>query len=417
MRIHIPYGNKSTEIEIKHSKVLQVLEPLSVPTLNHRDCKRSIEKAIIQLLPFCSSFTIIVPDITRIWVRSSFFTSLVVETLFRFGIKAEKITILIATGSHRSATKEEITTITGKGVAKRLRIINHDCHNNKKLTYWGETSYGNRVYLNSEASQSDCIIIIGGVMFHLIAGFGGGRKYILPGIAGYDTIQKNHSLTILPDGSPHPEVRPSVLASNPVNKDMIEGAAFLLKKRKSLLINIIDSGYNKLSGMIIGDWYNSWQKACSFLEKFHRISIPTLADFVIVSAGGHNKDAILYQSIKALFNAALCVKPGGRIIFLTQCRNGIGNKEFANAMVTFREKPALLGRILTNRFSMPTYVAYSTLNLLKHFNITLISDLPPSLTEELGFNCNKNLERLINDLPGTGYIIPFGENILPALRS
>ncbi|MCD6419132.1 MAG: nickel-dependent lactate racemase [Synergistetes bacterium] len=413
MKVNIPYGNKELELQLAASKIAQALEPLPTPTLDYHTCKESIERAIVEMVPSCSSFTIIVPDITRMWTRSSLFTSQVVDVLSRLGIKAERITVLIATGSHDGATKEEIITIVGKDVAEKVKIINHNCYDDKDLVYWGETSYKNRVYLNTAVFNTDCIIIVGGVMFHLIAGFGGGRKYILPGIAGYDTIQTNHSLSILPDGTPHPNVKPSLLVGNPVNDDMIEGAGFLLKRKKSLLINIVDNGYGKLSYITVGNWYSSWQEACHFVEKFYKVKIPSLGDFAIVSPGGYTKDAVLYQSVKALFNAALCVKRGGQIIFVTQCRYGIGNEEFASALVEFKKKPKLLGEHLTKRFSMAKYVAYSVLNLVEKFNITLISDIPSSSIEELGFKHSDDLGSLINSLQGKGYIIPFGENVLP----
>jgi nickel-dependent lactate racemase len=117
------------------------------------------------------------------------------------GISDDQITVLVALGTHRQQTEEETAAVCGKDMVRRLKVVQHDCHDDSQLVSVGTTSYGNDVRLNRLAVEADTVILTGAVSFHDMAGFGGGRKAVLPGIAGYDTIMTNHALA-LNDGSP-----------------------------------------------------------------------------------------------------------------------------------------------------------------------------------------------------------------------
>jgi len=194
---------------------------------------------------------------------------------------------------------------------------------------------------------------------------------------------------------------------------MIEGAQLLLENKSSLLINVAASGKGELSFITAGDWLRAWLAGCEQVGEAGNILIDKKADFAIVSAGGYEKDGQLDQSTKALFNAVRAVKEKGEIVFIAECRDGIGMKEFNHALTNFRGNGSELGKKLTGNFSMLSYVAIRLIDILARFKVTLISNLTHSETEALGFNYTSDLDALIKKQHGKGYVIPSGENILP----
>jgi nickel-dependent lactate racemase len=154
---------------------------------------------------------------------------------------------------------------------------------------------------------------------------------------------------------------------------------------------------------------------CKKLDQACCIHVPQKGDFALISAGGHRTDGQLYQSTKALFNAVNIVKEGGNILFVAGCSQGVGNETFSSVLYTFKNDPQKLGKELAQNFNMPSYIAFRVMDILKRFNVTLMSDFSKSQTEALGFKYTYTIETYIKNLKGKGYIIPFAENILPVL--
>ena len=141
-------------------------------------------------------------------------------------------------------------------------------------------------------------------------------------------------------------------------------------------------------------------------------------DFALISAGGHRTDTFLYQSTKALFNAVNAVKEKGKILFVAEAKQGIGNKTFGEILKKYQKNPEKIGQNLAKQFDMPSYVAFRVIDVLKRFDVTLVSNFSKQETRELGFKYSDDIDRYINkSLKGAGYIIPFGENILPVMSN
>jgi nickel-dependent lactate racemase len=154
---------------------------------------------------------------------------------------------------------------------------------------------------------------------------------------------------------------------------------------------------------------------CKKLDQACCIKVPQKGDFALISAGGHRADGQLYQSTKAIFNAVNIVKKGGDILFVAGCSQGVGNEIFSSVLTSFKDNSEKLGKELVVNFNMPSYVAFRVMDILKRFNVTLVSDLSESRTRGLGFNFTQTIDNYIQNLKGKGYIIPFAENILPVL--
>jgi len=419
MKIKLEKGHTTLDINLPDEKVCDIIIGRRVPAISHDSIREMISNGIRTHSPEGikdKQIAIIIPDNTRLWARGDIFVPEIVRTLFDIGVSRGNIRIIIAGGTHEDMTKDQFSSLAGTFCAQHVEILNAANRNQDRLVYVGETLKKTPVFITKEAAKADHIIIFGGILHHLIAGFGGGRKYIVPGIAGYDTIQKNHSLAIGKDGTPHPLARQAKLWGNPVNEDVTDAANLFLKNKTCTYVAVAASGTGDIFYADAGPLHETFIKGCKKLDEVCCIPVPEKGDFAIISAGGHRSDGQLYQSTKALFNAVNCVKEEGDILFVAECLEGVGNTTFSEAMKNFRGRPRDLGMMLVEKFDMPSYVAFRALDCLKRFKVTLASDFSKSDTESLGFYYTDNMDDYAKNLKGKGYVIPFAENILPVIQ-
>jgi nickel-dependent lactate racemase len=418
MKIKLEKGHGPVEISIPGNKIIDILMGKDIPKLSLEHIKNKIAKGIKKSLPSGlenKKIAIIVPDDTRLWARGDIFVPIIVKTLLDQGIPEKSLTIIIALGTHSDMDQDRFSSLVGAFSTKKIKILNSANKNKERLVDLGTTHKKTRLYITKEAWDADHIIIFGGILHHLIAGFGGGRKYILPGIAGYSSIQQNHSLAFLKNNSPHPMVRQAQLLGNPVNEDMEDAASIFFKNKTSSYVAVAANGTGDIFYANVGPINKTFLDGCKKLNHACCANITQKGDFALISAGGHRTDSQLYQATKALFNAVNGVKENGRILFVAQARDGIGNKDFEKALKKYKDHPETLGEKLGKSFDMPSYIAFRLIDLLTRFDITLVSDFSKVQTRELGFNYADNIDLYLESLKGKGYIIPFSENILPVL--
>jgi len=420
MKIKLEKGLTCLDIDIPDNKVIDIIIGKEVPVKSHDQIKYIISKGIKTHTPqgiLHKKIAVIIPDNTRLWARGDIFVPQIVKTLLDLGVSTNNIKIIIAIGTHDDMDKDQFSQLAGTFCAQNIEILNSANKNQDRLVYIGETYKKTRVYITKEAVEADHIIIFGGILHHMLAGFGGGRKYIFPGIAGYDAIQQNHSLAIKKDGSAHPMVRQAKLWGNPINEDLNEAADLFLTNKTCTYIAIAANGTGDIFHAAVGPLHTTFMDGCKKLDQACCIHVPKKGDFALISAGGHRTDGQLYQSTKALFNAADIVKKQGKILFVAGCSQGVGNETFASVLKNFRNEPETLGIKLAENFNMPLYVAFRVMDILKRFDVTLISDLSKSETQSLGFKHTDSIENYIECLNGKGYIIPYAENILPVAEA
>ena len=412
-------GRDFETISLPEDKVIDILTGPQIPALGQNEIKAQISEAVRSSLPESiktKNIVIIVADHTRLWTKGDLYVPVIVNTLLEEGAITKNIKVIIALGTHGDTPVERMHDLVGEETLERVEVLNSANKNTDRLTYIGKTTYGTSLYLTSEACEADHVIIYGGVLYHIIAGFGGGRKYIHPGIAGYDAIQQNHSLSMKKDGSLHPRVFQSFLEGNPVHEDMTEGAEMFLRGRTSLLINVAENGEGEIFHVAKGDWKKAFEEGCEQVNRAGRILINQKADFAIISTGGYEKDGELYQCTKPLFNSYGAVKEGGKILMFAEAREGVGNDEFGEALKTYRGNASELCKKLVEEFTMPLYGAYRIIDILSRYNVTLVSKFSREETEEFGFNYTDDIEKYVRNLQGKGYIIPSAENILPVIE-
>lgn len=261
--------------------------------------------------------TIIVPDATR-GVPVADILPQVVTELTDGAIGLEQITVVVATGVHRPATEAEITALLGP-LAGKVKAINHNPYDVSQLVYLGTTSCGTPVEVNRTVYESDFRIAVGKVEPHEFAGFSGGRKAVLPGIAGERTIETNHR----PEMLLAPEARPGVLAGNPVSEDMDEAAAML---GVDFIVNVVQGAGGQILGVFAGALQAAHRAAVEFMRSFCTVELGEKPD-IVVTTPGKPLNIDLYQSLKAVIALGEVVRPGGAIVLYSACPDGLGTTD------------------------------------------------------------------------------------------
>jgi len=261
---------------------------------------------------------ITVSDITRAWQKTDQTLPILMETLNEAGVADENITIIIAVGGHRQNTEEECIGLCGKEVCRRAKVVNHNAWHTDNMVYLGKTAGGTEVSVNKIIQEVDKLILTGGVVYHYMVGYGGGRKSILPGIASIGTIQQHHMFAMGPELGTgiNPHTAPKITRGNEAHEEMMEIAALV---KPDFIVNIVPNLEDEIAGIFAGNWVSAWLEATRLVDEMCGVEIEEEADIVIATAGGYPKDINLYQSAKTMDNARYAMKKGGAAIILSEC--------------------------------------------------------------------------------------------------
>jgi nickel-dependent lactate racemase len=317
---------------------------------------------------------------------------------------------------HRGQSREELESHLGVPVMSRWNVIEHDALDNDSLAEVGITSTGNRCAFNRLIVESALVIGIGSVSYHYFAGFGGGRKLILPGVAGESTILANHRLSLQEDpaGGLSGGCRPGSLSGNPVHEDMQEGARLL--PSPVFLINCIPGGGGGIAFLNAGGMVESHLEACRFLGKHFSIPLEKRYRAVIVSAGGYPKDINLLQSHKALRYASGALDDTGIMLVAASCSEGIGSPSYRDS---FRHGREGVPDSVRSGYTLNAQTAISTWEMTGRFAIHLMSMLEDSDLSLFGFgrwNAGETAALLAGIRDEDILVIENGSTFLPVLR-
>lgn len=418
----LKYGNEKVKVNVNEENLLHVLTGKELsPISNIEEFIESLLDNPVGTTPFNDLFTagdrvvIIISDISRLWVKVDLILPTLLKRMNQLGISDSQITILNATGTHRPNSADELKLLVGAEVYHRVRVINHEYDDTANLVNIGVTSRGTEVLINRIAVEADKVILTGGIVHHLMAGFGGGRKSILPGIAGGNTIAQNHLHCLNPEGSgSNPLTGVGLLESNPLHLDMVEAASFL---NSTFLINNIIGTSGQIVNIVAGHWNEAWLAGCKWADDNFGVPISQKADLVIASSGGYPKDISLYQGTKTLFNAALGTKPGGTILLLMECKEGAGANEFFGWSKFLKD--GTIEQELRRNFTIPGYIFYAAVQMAKTYNVVLLSTIDPEDTKPMGFIPVQNLDEALSkvyELTGPNpqtIVMPYGGSTVP----
>jgi len=424
--IKLPYGKRFRFISIPSGvrcKILKVKEPAPITdftkSLTHSLNQPIASKPLGAFFTARDKIAILIPDKTR-RCPSDRVLDVLISRLKEKGIDRRNITVILARGSHSQHTPAEIKKLVGANVYRNIRIIDHDAHKPDDLSYIGTTSRGTRVRINRHCAEADRIIVVGTVGYHYYAGFSGGRKLIMPGIAAYETIQQNHSLVLNkpPLSGKNPDTRMGKLDGNPVSEDMIEAAELAGRGRIFSINLVLDSG-NKPIRIFCGDIIDAHRKGCNFMDRIYRVPLKSKADCIIVSAGGYPTDINFIQAHKAIENASYALKDKGQMLVLAECRDGIGSDILMDWLKY--QSTREMETELRKKFVVSGHTALCSLMKAKRFDIYLYSRLKDSVVESLCFTPVDDVQRKLDVFfrqladDAVVLILPKGGSILPCL--
>ncbi len=407
----MPFGKKELAIEIEDHKLMAVLKP------NEIKSKRAGREAVSwsldhpigtpRLEEICrpgERVVIVTSDITRP-VPSALILPMILERLQQAGIEDRDITCVFALGSHRKHTQEEMINLVGNDFYARIKCIDSDP---TECQYIGTSSHGTEYALTPDVIAADRVICVANIEFHYFAGYSGGAKSIMPGVADLACIQNNHRAMILPEASA------GRLVGNPVRADIDEVAQF---QRIDFIVNVVLDEQKQVLHAVSGHWKEAHRQGCAFLDRLYKIRIPQRADIVLVSAGGFPKDIDMYQAQKALDNAKHAVRDGGVIVWVGSCAEGPGNRLFAEWMLKY--DPDEMIEEIARDFRLGAHKAAAIALVLKRSHVYIVSDVDPDLLARMGLVPQASLERAMTEAykrvgpDARVLVMPYGGSTLP----
>lgn len=394
MNIQLAYGHRQISLDVPQKRVLSVVKarktdqqlsqinsveealrcPKNSPTLKELVYQKTAQNAVI-----------VVNDITRPTPYQEILPP-ILDELRAAGIQEKHITLLIATGIHRDQTEEENKMVFGEEICSKYRIINHNCDHD--LASVGMLSSGMELLINKHAVEADLLITTGLVGLHYFAGYSGGRKSILPGIASRSAIEASHKMMS--------DTRACLgnYQNNPVSDLMVEAAEIA---GVDFIVNVVTGSHNEILHASAGHVYHAWIDAVRFAEQMSVVTIPEKADIVIASCGGYPKDINMYQAQKALDSASLGVKDGGTIILLAECPEGLGEDTFEEWVMTATCTEDIEKRFF-EKFELGGHKAYAICRTLRKAEIYLHSSLQDNIVKDLFMHPVHDLQDLISVL-------------------
>lgn len=418
--VWLPYDKTEVCARIPTRNFLGTIEPkekLGVPDAK-AEILRALDaqigsKPLNEIITVGSKVAVVVDDITRP-APSHIIVPPLLEKLNTLGVKDEDVTIIFGCGTHRAVRPEEAKQLLGEEVVNRVKTISHNCHAEDHVYVGTTKKHGTRVSVNKTFAEADVRILTGDVEMHYYAGFGGGRKSVLPAVSSAETIQRNHALTL------HPDARTSILEGNPVHEDMVEAARLA---KVDFILNVVANTKGEIVQAFAGDLEQAFYEGAKLVEEMYRVSIDRRADILVVSPGGHPADINLYQAYKAIDNALDSVKRGGVIVLAAECPEGYGNEMFYEWMAKFKDLKSVEKEI-KKHFNLGGYKAYRLLKALEKAQIILVSTMPDYYAVNV---FNLKTARALNDALNSAFeiagknakvwAIPHGHATLPVVKN
>lgn len=417
MKAKVPYGETQIEFEIGNCSLARVVLPPDTDGVS--DAGKAIEDAMEHPIgaPRLRERTkpgqkavIVVNDVTRPAPTGPMVRAIAGE-LQMGGVREADITLVVATGNHRGNTADELKAMLGEDVVRRFRIINHDCNNMSQMVYLGDTSMGVPVWVNRAVMDADIKVLTGLITPHHSAGFSGGRKSILPGVSGIETLRIHHSLPIRPF-----EPAMGWLEGNPFHEQAVEAARMA---GVDFMVNTVHNRKKQVIRAVAGDVSEAHVSGARTCRDAWSVPVPEPADIVIASPGGYPRDINLHQAQKAVSCAELFVRRGGVVILVAECRDGTG--DFAGWLKAAPNPQAVIERFKREGYTKESSAkAFMFARGLSRFDVIVVSRcLPPGELEEMFMAPAESVEhalKIARTRVGPNprvVVLPYGSEVMP----
>ena len=380
--LNLPYGQGHIQLELDESRPLEIVSPKKIPA-DDDAIANSLTKpiAFTDLPSFLSNrkkILVVVNDHTR--------PTPTLDVLKRLNLNGKDVTTIVATGAHRSPYQNELPRILGGPLPPYGgNVVMHDSRNMKSLNSIGCTSRGTKVFVNHHVSAADGIIAVGSVEPHYFAGFTGGRKFLLPALAGLESIMANHMLSL--------DERSRILSldGDPVHEDMMEALSLLGRDDDIFSIQLVTNFDHQVSFASSGHVVNSFTEAVDDARSIFAMPVQAKAD-IVISIAKPPMDVDLYQSHKAIDNVKLALNDGGVLILVSRCSDGIGDRGFYDILVS-RDKSK--GKVESQSFGY--HKAAKMAEVLKRVNVFAVTDLPHDILRAISIRPFLNLNSALEE--------------------
>ena len=412
MKLEFGFGAGVQTVEVPERNLLGVLMANEVPKGLTNEAEvparwriRSARRGWEIVRPG-EKIAIVTSDITRPCPTWRIMPALLDE-LYAAGCRREDLALVFALGSHRHHTQEEQRKLAGERAWAEIRCVDGDPSD---CVHMGETDGGTPVDITRIVAEADRRICLGNIEYHYFAGYSGGAKAIMPGCSTREAIQSNHRMMV------REEAHAGNLDSNPLRQDLEQAAAIC---GVDFIVNVVLDEHKQIVRAVAGDLVKAHREGCKFLDQMYLKKIDRRADIVLVSQGGAPKDLNLYQTQKALDNAKHAVKPGGTIILIGSCREGLGEKVFEQWMLSAPTPESMIERIGRD-FQLGGHKAAAIAMVLKNAEIYLVSELDDDFVEKIFLKPAKSaqdaLDRAFARLgpDATVLAMPYGGSTLPS---
>jgi nickel-dependent lactate racemase len=424
MKIHFKYGVDGLEFRIPdhiNYTVLNAATENEIPNPVEHVIKKIKEPIGTLPLPELiankadlNKICVVISDATRP-APSKTILSALLEVLKECGIEDNQIRILIATGLHRKTRKSELERMIGKEFIERYEIIDHRAKNDNDLEFLGKSSDGNPIYINKFYLESDFKIVTGYVEPHFFAGFSGGKKSIVPGIAGADTIKANHSAKNIAS----PFARFGIIENNPLHANSLEIAKTIAS---DFLVNVCINEKHKITQIVAGDMEKAHDVLVNYQIEQVFQEINESYDVVICGNGGYPLDLNLYQAVKSMALGEMAVKEGGIIISVNELSDGVGHDKFRELLYSGKNPKELYQDIVNEKIVVEDQWEIQILTrIMQKAKIIVVSKLAEDEIGNIGLIHINSVEDAIElSLRELGQdakflILPDGPLVLPKL--
>lgn len=420
VKTKVLYGKSDVEIDVPDHSTL--IEPRTIPPLDND--VESIMDALTQpiaspplhtMVKATDTVAIVISDITRPTPNH-----ILVPCLLRAlsHVPKENFVIINGTGTHRDQTREELVQMLGEDIVANIRIVHNHCHDYDSLTKVGHSKYGCDVYLNKDYVAADFKIVTGFIEPHFFAGFSGGPKGIMPGIAGIETIMTFHNAQMIGD------IRSTWgnMDDNPV-QDMTREINAMCKP--DFMLNVALNKDKAITKVFAGELYEAHDRGCDYVKKHAMFKCDERFDVVIASNSGYPLDQNLYQTVKGMSAAHKVVKEGGSIIMVSECADGFPDHgKFAEIFKLAETPQGILDLIHDPQFQeMDQWQVQKQASIQTFANVYVYSKLTDQQLLDSMLKPTDNIEKTLESLarekgkPLTIGVMPQGPLTIPYVES
>lgn len=397
MKVTLAYGKNDLSVNVPDNS--KVIEPTHLEQIenDHEAVLRALRnpsgtKPLREMVKSSDRVVIVISDITRPTPNQKLVPWILEELPH---VPLENVTIINGLGTHRDQTREEFIEMLGETIVNTVRIINHHCHEKSELTRLGTSRFGCEVYLNKEYVEADFRIVTGFIEPHFFAGFSGGPKGIMPGIAGIETILTFHNAQMIG----HPLATWGVLDNNPLQEMTREVNTFC---KPDFLLNVALNGEKEITNVFAGELAEAHALGCAYVKEHAMIKCDHRYDVVITTNAGYPLDQNLYQAVKGMDAARKLVKQGGTILCAAECSDGMPDHgNFIKILQMRKSSKELLEMISDPSFRMFDQWEAQRLAMIQEWaEVYIYSTLPDESVEIAKLTPTKDIEQTLSELEG-----------------